>query len=126
MFTPLDGKAVRVHITRNDRSRADDGAVAYPHWGAERTVGTNESAFANLGPVLAEAAEIAGDGTGANVGTCTDRRVADIGQVVDLGAVPDIGVLQFNEVADLGAVRKPRARAYPRERTDFGSGADVC
>ena len=106
--------------------------------GATRArVGADESALANLGPVLAEAIEIAGDRSRADIGFRPDRGVTDVRQVIDLGALADVGLLELHEIADLGAFSKlgpgrirangPMLALVPIARAlDMAEGMDCC
>src|SRR5262249_62174967 len=75
--------------------------------------------------MLLEAVVVARDGAGTDVAVRTDLAVAEIGQVVCLGPGADHRLLGLDEVADVHALREPRAFAQARERSDDRVRADL-
>src|SRR6202021_2781524 len=81
-------------------------------------IGADESACADLGPVLAETIVVTCDGAGADIGVGADMGVADIAQMVDLDAGIECCSLGLDEVADFGALAERGPWTQPCIRAD--------
>src|SRR6185437_14627814 len=90
----------------------------------QRRIRADESALADLGPVLGEAVVIAGDRSRADIRARADMRVAEISEMIGLGAIVDAGRLYLDEVANVYVGAEVRAGPQPGERTDARILAD--
>src|SRR6478672_9466375 len=124
LLVALDREAVGLDIAGDDRSGADNRAVADGHRCDQRGVRADERSGADHCLVLAEAVVIAGDGARTDVGARADLSVADIRQMINLGAVRHDRFLELDEIADLGSFAETGAGADPSEGPDIGPGAD--
>src|SRR5262249_35702031 len=90
----------------------------------QHRAGADESVVAYLGAPLVRAVVVHSDAAGADVDLASERRVAEICQVIGLAALADDAVLHFDEVADVHFVVQLRARPHARERADRAARAD--
>ena len=119
-----NGQGIGGDILGDHTAGADQRAVADLDRCDQGDVGTDESAFSDVGVVLGKTIVIAGDGAGADVGRRPDAGVADIGQVINLGGFFDGGVFDLNEIADVDVFGNIGTGAQPCEWPDDGAVGD--
>ena len=95
------------------RARADIGPFPHLHRCNQRRIRPDERSLADLGAVLGNPVIVAGDRAGTDVGSRTNRGVADIAEMIGLGAGLDHRFLDLHEVADVHVRFEPRPGAQP-------------
>ena len=86
----------------------DIGSLAEAHRRDQGGVAADEDAILDDGRVFTHSVVVAGDRPGADVHALTDFGVAKIGEVVGFGSLAQPRLLGFDEIADVGALRRYR------------------
>src|SRR5512146_2400691 len=111
-------------IADDGRAGAYGGPLADGHRSDELHVGTDVHIIFDHGAVLVRAVVIAGDRAGTDVDVASNGGIADVGEVICFGARADLARLDFDEVADVHFIRKPRAGPDTGIRSDAAGATD--
>src|SRR5687767_14438094 len=112
-----DAQCAVGHVLRDRGSSGHVGALAHAHGSDELRVAADERPVLDDRLVLLLAVVVAGDGPRADVDVIADGGVAEIRQVIHLRSGAERRLLQFDEVADLGALAHCRRRPEMGERS---------
>src|SRR5262245_2571394 len=119
----LDGELAGGRRLGDGGSGADRRALADRDRGHQHRARPDERAIADRRAMLVHAVVVAGHRPGADIHLRAHGRVAHVAEVVGLAAGADLAVLHLDEVAEMHAVREPRAAADAGERADGAARA---